>query len=178
MPTKALVASLALSLVAALSACGGESSSTTGAGPTAGAEPRTTEAAEAPRPEPKPEPKPKPGTVIEIGESQFGETVFDEDGQAIYVFTAESDDKPRCYGDCAAAWPPVLTKGEPEAGKGADQELLGTTERKDGSLQVTYRGQPLYYYANEGPNEVRCHNVVGFGGTWLAIGPDGKSLPT
>jgi predicted lipoprotein with Yx(FWY)xxD motif len=171
-----LPAGFALSLVAALAACGGEATSTTAVGPATGADraEQTTEAAE----KPKPEPKPKPGTVIEVGESQFGDTVFDEDDQAIYVFTAETDDKPSCYGDCAAAWPPVLTKGEPEAGKGADQELLGTTERKDGSLQVTYRGQPLYYYANEGPNEVRCHNVVGFGGTWLAIGPDGKSLPT
>ena len=48
---------------------------------------------------------------------------------------------------------------------------------KDGSTQVTYGGQPLYFYAHEGPGEVRCHNVDLNGGLWWVIGPDGRRRP-
>ena len=39
---------------------------------------------------------------------------------------------------------------------------------------MTYAGKPLYFYVNEGPGEVRCHNVFLNGGTWWVVGPDGK----
>jgi predicted lipoprotein with Yx(FWY)xxD motif len=158
-----------------LGACGAQE-------PPPGTEPEPTTAAaktEAPleqNPE-KPKPKPKPGTEIALGNSQFGEMLFDSNDQAIYLFDKETSDKSQCYGDCAAAWPPVLTRGEPVAGKGLKQSLLGTTERKDGTTQVTYNGHPLYFYAHEAPGEVKCHNVVGFGGTWLVLGPNGDALP-
>jgi predicted lipoprotein with Yx(FWY)xxD motif len=42
--------------------------------------------------------------------------LFDRTGQAIYIFDAEKTRKPTCYGDCARAWPPVLTTGQPVAG--------------------------------------------------------------
>ncbi|MDQ3572505.1 MAG: hypothetical protein M3383_06540 [Actinomycetota bacterium] len=124
--------------------------------------------------------KPKPeaeGTEIVVGESQFGEMVFDGSNQAIYLFDKETSTEAECYGECAEAWPPVLTDGEPVAGDGADQKLLGTTERDDGSVQVTYAGQPLYYYAHEGPGQVLCHNVSEFGGLWLVFDGAGDALP-
>ena len=114
-----------------------------------------------------------PGTEIVVSDSQFGPILFNAQQQAIYLFDKESTSASECYGDCAAAWPPVLTEGEPEAGDGVEAKLLGTTERDDGSLQVTYAGQPLYYYAHEGPGEVKCQNVFGFGGLWLVARPDG-----
>jgi predicted lipoprotein with Yx(FWY)xxD motif len=52
-----------------------------------------------------------------------------------------------CGGLCAAVyWPPVLTSGRPIAGPGIDRRALGTVRRPDGTLQVTYRGRPLYFY--------------------------------
>ena len=99
--------------------------------------------------------------------------LFDEAGQAIYIWQVERGDTPRCYGDCAAQWPPVLTDGSPVAGKGVAPALLGTTTRRDGSTQLTYGGHPLYYYAHEPPGEVTCHDVATHGGTWWAVAPDG-----
>ena len=58
------------------------------------------------------------------------------------------------------------------------QSLLGTVKRRDGKRQVTYAGQPLYYYAHEGPGEVTCHNVDEFGGLWLAVQPNGEAVPS
>jgi predicted lipoprotein with Yx(FWY)xxD motif len=120
-----------------------------------------------------PEPK---GTEVVLGDSEFGEMLYDARDQAIYVFERDSEDRSNCYGECAAAWPPVLTEGEPVAGAGVDEELLGTTKRDDGSTQVTYAGRPLYFYAHEAPGEVRCHNVDLNGGLWWVVGADGEPL--
>jgi predicted lipoprotein with Yx(FWY)xxD motif len=113
------------------------------------------------------------GTTITLGDSEFGTMLFGSNDQAIYIFENDSKGKTVCYGECAAAWPPVFTKGEPRAGEGVRQSLLGTVKRRDGRLQVTYAGQPLYFYAHEGPGEVRCHNVDLNGGFWWVVGPDG-----
>jgi predicted lipoprotein with Yx(FWY)xxD motif len=121
-------------------------------------------------------PSEPPGLEIKVAESEFGPILFDEDDRAIYLFDAEQTDRPECYGECAAAWPPVLSDGAPQAGDGAEAGLLGTTERDDGSTQVTYDGHPLYYYVDDPPGQVLCHNVVEFGGLWLVVSPDGDAV--
>ncbi len=120
--------------------------------------------------------KPKRGTRVKSGGSQFGTMLYNRKKQAIYAFDKETGKKSRCYGACAKAWPPVLTKGRPTAGGKVKAALLGTTKRRNGTRQVTYDGQPLYYYAHEGRGEVRCHNVFGFGGLWQVVGPNGAPL--
>jgi predicted lipoprotein with Yx(FWY)xxD motif len=116
------------------------------------------------------------GPEIKVADSQYGPILFDSSNQAIYLFDKENSATSQCYGACAEAWPPVLTKGEPRAGDGVDAKLLGTTERDDGSVQVTYNGHPLYYYVDDPPGEVLCHNVEEFGGLWLVVGPGGEAV--
>lgn len=113
------------------------------------------------------------GTVIKTADSQFGSILFDGEGQAIYIWEVEKSDKAECYGDCAVAWPPVLTNGAPVASGDVKSDLLGTTKRTDGTTQVTYNGHPLYYYADEKPGEVKCHNISTHGGLWWVIKPNG-----
>jgi predicted lipoprotein with Yx(FWY)xxD motif len=114
------------------------------------------------------------GTTIIAADSDFGTILYDASGQPIYLFDAETSSLPECYGECAQAWPPVLTNGAPRAKGTVQSDLLGTTRRSDGSTQVTYAGHPLYFYAHEGKYQVLCHNVNEFGGTWLAVQPNGK----
>lgn len=117
------------------------------------------------------------GTAITTRSSDFGQILFGPRRQAIYMWESEPSDTPECYAGCAEAWPPVLTDGRPRATGGVDADLLGTTKRKDGSTQVTYGGHPLYYYAHEGPGEVKCHNVATHGGLWWVVQPDGERAP-
>ncbi len=117
------------------------------------------------------------GRQVVAGAREFGTVLFDRTGQAIYLFDVEATSRPRCYGACAAAWPPVLTDGDPRAGTGVEAALLGTTQRTDGTRQVTYDGHPLYFYAHEGKNEVKCHDVFLNGGNWYALQPDGRPAP-
>lgn len=163
------VATAVLALGAA--GCGDDEDSSDSA---AGTEPATTEAAtteahatQAPAPK---------GTTVKLDDSQFGRILFDADDQAIYLFDKEGGPKSECYGECAAAWPPVLTEGDPQAAAGLKASLLGTTERDDGTTQVTYNGHPLYYYAHESPGEVTCHNVDEFGGLWLVVNAAGDAV--
>lgn len=120
--------------------------------------------------------KERPGTEVKVSDSEFGSILFDSEDQAIYLFTRESSDRSECYGACAEAWPPVLTEGEPKAGRGAKGGLLGTTERRDGTTQVTYNGHPLYYYVDDGPNQVLCQDVEEFGGIWYVVQPSGEPV--
>lgn len=111
--------------------------------------------------------------MVTTGGSDFGAMLFDGGGQAIYVFDKETTSRPECYGACAAAWPPVLTDGDPRARGDADADLLGTVRRRDGTTQVTYAGQPLYFYAHESKGQVLCHDVQEYGGLWLVVTPTG-----
>ncbi|MFI7067206.1 hypothetical protein ACIBL3_39865 [Kribbella sp. NPDC050124] len=161
----------------ALAGCGG--------GTEAGPEPTTTPApAQSSPPQPTPTDRSTPpgtatptGTGIQVAASNFGEVLFDSTGQAIYLFDKEKTATSECYDACAEAWPPVLTKAMPKALGRVEQSLLGTTRRTDGTTQVTYGGHPLYFYAHEDKNEVKCHNIPGFGGLWLAVTAAGEAAP-
>ena len=114
------------------------------------------------------------GPLVRLRDSQFGPVMFDGRARALYLFTRDGKNRSRCYGDCAVAWPPFLAKGRPRAGRGVDQSLLGTIRRRNGSRQVTYKGQPLYFYVDDPRGQVLCNNVVEFGGTWYALDAEGN----
>lgn len=136
----------------------------------------TPDPAASPQPAPDPAAPPPAATGITItsGGSAYGSMLFDGSRQAIYIWEVETSSQARCYGDCAVAWPPVLTDGAPVAAGEVSAALLGTTTRSDGTTQVTYNGHPLYYYAHEAPGEVKCHDVATHGGLWWVVQPNGN----
>jgi len=112
--------------------------------------------------------------TLTVHDSDYGRVLYDSKGFVLYAFTHDPKGKSACTGACAAAWPPFLVKRTPGAGTGARSTLLGTTRRADGTLQVTYRGRPLYYYVGDrNPGQILCQNVSEFGGLWLVVHPDG-----
>src|SRR5918992_2174412 len=165
------IAPFLVAALAALAGCGDDEDPGSEARPAENA-PAQTQAA----PERKDAPE-RTGTRITLRDSEYGPMLFDSRKQAIYIFERDRKGKAVCYGEWAEAWPPVYTDGEPRAGEGVRQSLLGTVERRDGKLQVTYAGRPLYFYDHEGPGEVRCHNVNLNGGLWWVVGADGKRRP-
>jgi predicted lipoprotein with Yx(FWY)xxD motif len=112
--------------------------------------------------------------TLTVRNSRFGRVLFDGKGRVLYGFTRDKrGGKSTCYGACAAAWPVYFKKGVLRAGNGVNRSLIGTVKRRDGRLQVTYNGWPLYYYAHEGPGQILCQNVDEFGGLWLVVRPSG-----
>ena len=159
-----------VALLACLTACGDDTS------PHADDPAATSSTTVEPTASPTPEPT-EPGTRVVVSDSEFGQMLFDSTGQAIYLFDVETTSRPRCYDACAEAWPPVLTQGDPVAGQGVDSSLLATTERADGTVQVTYNNHPLYFYAHEGKREVKCHDIFLNGGNWYVVQPGGDPAP-
>jgi predicted lipoprotein with Yx(FWY)xxD motif len=113
--------------------------------------------------------------TLTLRTTRYGRVLFDGKNRVLYGFTRDRRGGPsRCYGVCAAAWPVYFSKGSLRAGRGVNQALLGTVRRRDGRRQVRYNGWPLYYYAHEGPGEVKCQNVREFGGLWLVVRANGR----
>ena len=109
--------------------------------------------------------------------SRFGKVLFDGSGRTLYLFKRDKSARSSCSGACANAWPPFLTTKAPKAGAGARASLLGTTKRADGTVQVTYAGHPLYYFSGDKkPGQIKCENVVNFGGLWLVVSPGGAAV--
>src|SRR5262249_35345473 len=117
-----------------------------------------------------------PGTAarLSVRSTEYGKVVFGPSGKVAHVFGADHGSTSRCYGVCATAWPPLLTTGAPLAGSGVDAKLLGSTKRKDGSLQVTYGGHPLYYYSADKIGQIMCPHANMHGGLWLVVKANGQ----
>src|SRR5262249_15177450 len=116
---------------------------------------------------------PRSAARLSVHTTEFGKALFGPSGKVLYVFGADRGSTSRCYGACAAGWPPLLTKGAPLAGAGVDTKLVGMIKRTNGTLQVTYNGHPLYYYSADKIGKVMCQHANMHGGLWLIIKPSG-----
>lgn len=105
----------------------------------------------------------------------LGMVLVDSKGMTLYEFEKDNGTESSCYGECAKYWPPLLSKGEPQPSNGANASLLGTTERKDGTMQVTYNGRPLYLFIEDKkPGEANGNEFEGFGAKWFALNSAGE----
>lgn len=115
------------------------------------------------------------GIVSAAKVGDLGTVLVDSEGRTLYDFHKDKGSQSACYGACAAAWPPLLTEGNPQAQGAADRSMLGTTKRKDGTVQVTYAGLPLYtYVGDQKPGEANGNDIDQFGAEWYALQPSGQ----
>ena len=83
------------------------------------------------------------GTVLVAGSN----------GMTVYTFTKDTKDsgKSACTGGCISKWPALTVEAgaTPSGGSGVTGTLGTITREDDGTLQVTYNGLPLYFFAND-----------------------------
>ncbi len=109
-------------------------------------------------------------TVQVSKDAKLGDILTDSKGMTLYQFAKDQANVSNCSGGCATAWPPlVVAAGQaPTAGDGVTGKLDVIT-RQDGSLQVTYNGLPLYFFASDSkPGDT---NGQGVGGVWSIVHP-------
>ena len=120
------------------------------------------------------------GTTLTVHKTPIGKVVANSAGLTLYIFRKDAhgtSPKSACYGACASVWPPVLTNGTPVAGAGLEKSLLGTAKRKDGKLQVTYKGYLLYRYTDDKkPGQTKGEGSKAFGAGWYALTPKGIQI--
>ena len=86
-----------------------------------------------------------PGVYLKES-STMGKYLADEKGMSLYFFTKDIIGDSKCTEGCLDKWPLYYT-ATPVIGPGLDKEDFATITRTDGSMQVTYKGWPLYYFA-------------------------------
>jgi predicted lipoprotein with Yx(FWY)xxD motif len=115
--------------------------------------------------------------TVKAGSSSLGVILTDGAGRAVYLFEKDTGAASTCYGACAGLWPPVLTAGSPVTGGGVTASLLGTAKRTDGTIQVTYAGHLLYYFAgDQKPGDITGEGSQTFGAGWDLVAPSGKKV--
>ena len=116
------------------------------------------------------------GTKITLHTTKIGKVLATSSGMTLYLFMADKSGKSNCYGQCATYWPPLTAKGKVSAGAGIKAGLLGTTKRKTGQRQVTYKGHPLYRFKlDKGAGQVAGQGQDFFGGKWYALSSSGAA---
>jgi predicted lipoprotein with Yx(FWY)xxD motif len=126
---------------------------------------------------PTPTPTGSAAPTVMVHNGQFGQYLTDGKGRSLYRFAADTGNTSTCYGPCAAAWPPLVTAGKPTAGPGVNAADLSTTNRSDGTKQVTYFGHPLYLYtADTAPGMTNGQGLNNLGGLWWLVSPSGSNI--
>ena len=88
-------------------------------------------------------------------------------GLTLYSFAPDTPTTSKCYGSCAAYWPPVT--GTATASPGLPGRI-GTITRTGGSRQLTYNGHPLYtYIGDSAPGQAKGNNLNLNGGLWHEV---------
>jgi predicted lipoprotein with Yx(FWY)xxD motif len=88
-------------------------------------------------------------------------------GFTLYSFAPDTPSASKCYGSCAAYWPPVI--GTAPASPGLPG-TVGTITRTGGARQLTYDGHPLYtYIGDSAPGQANGNNLNLNGGLWHEV---------
>jgi predicted lipoprotein with Yx(FWY)xxD motif len=117
------------------------------------------------------------GAVVKLGQSGLGQILVDSHGRTLYLWAHDKHHSSTCYGYCAAYWPALTTKGKPRAIGGARKALLGTTRRRDGRMQVTYHGHPLYRFSGDTKaGDTTGEGLTDFGGRWDPVSAAGLAV--
>ncbi len=124
---------------------------------------------------------------IILNETSLGKVLTDKDGKTLYFFTRDATGNSQCTGNCLTNWPVFSLTGNLRLGAGLEASDFGTISRSDGTMQITYKDWPLYYYAQDAEKgDVKGENV---GKLWFVartdytvmlvnhqlVGNDGKS---
>lgn len=138
-------------------------------------------------PTPQPTPSASTGTgagassvvSLKVQTSSQGSYLVDSQGKSLYVFAADTTNNSTCNGACARVWPPfTVPQGQTaQAQTGITESQIGSITRSDGTQQVTYHGQPLYYYAqDQSPGQTNGQGISSFGALWYLVQPNGSPL--
>ncbi|WP_293265055.1 hypothetical protein [Neptunomonas sp.] len=72
-----------------------------------------------------------------------GSILANTKGMTLYTFDKDVQGISKCYGPCEQKWPPLQSKTE------VNEMGFSTVLRKDGSLHVRYKNQPLYLWVGD-----------------------------
>ena len=115
------------------------------------------------------------------GKSSKENIVVNSRGRAVYDLTGDSKKHPECTkaNTCFMFWHPVTVSSAKKLTKAAGiKGKLGTWHR-NGFVQATLGGHPLYTFVEDRAKHVAIgEGIKSFGGTWHVWRTSGKAAPT
>jgi predicted lipoprotein with Yx(FWY)xxD motif len=153
--TKVLIPGLAASL--ALAACGSSSSSK-----------NTTAATQSQPTASQPSASASSSALVKTASSKLGTVLVDAQGMTLYRLSGEQSGKFICTSTaCLQVWHPLtVPAGSAPSGTVGS---LATVKRPDGREQITFKGQPLYTFAqDQAPGQTNGEGIKDVG-TWMAV---------
>ncbi len=106
---------------------------------------------------------------------KLGAFLVDAKGMTLYIYKKDAASTSNCTGQCLANWPALIANGSLTAGSGVTGKLDSFTRADNGAKQVTYDGQPLYYFM--GDKKPGDATGQGKGGVWF-VAPVSSSAPS
>jgi predicted lipoprotein with Yx(FWY)xxD motif len=112
------------------------------------------------------------GVTVGTATTGLGVVLTGANGLTLYTHAGDTATTSTCTASCLAAWPPVTVASAQQAAAAPGVNgQLATFVRPEGSIQVTYDGQPLYYWQGDSkPGDVTGQGKAGFS-VALASGP-------
>jgi predicted lipoprotein with Yx(FWY)xxD motif len=161
------VLKLSLPAIAAsllIAACGSSSSSS------------TTNSSASTQPAAQTTSSPSSAVVVKTASNSLGTILVDSQGMTLYHLSGEQNGKFICTGStCVSIWHPLITpsSGAPSSEVGS----LGTVKRPEGTMQVTYKGTPLYTFTgDQQAGETKGQGIKDVG-TWSAVTTSSSGTP-
>ena len=106
------------------------------------------------------------------GSTKTEAIVINTKGRAVYTLSGDTTKHPKCTkaGGCFQFWPPVTVSSAKGLSKAAGVKGKLGVFKRNGIMQVTLGGHPLYTFANDHKkNNATGEGVVAFGGTWHVV---------
>jgi len=111
---------------------------------------------------------PNPAAVSTASRSTVGVVLVGANGHTLYRLMTDTPGTSTCTGSCAQLWPPLtVTAGTRPVGASGLGGTLSSFTRSDGTTQVAYNGEPLYYYAQDTTTSDALGE--GVGGVWFTV---------
>lgn len=92
-------------------------------------------------------------------------------GLAVYTLSGDSKAHPKCTkaNGCFKFWPPVVVSSAGKLSKASGIKGSLGTWRRNGIIQVTLAGHPLYTFFKDKRGSATGEGIAGFSGTWHVV---------
>jgi predicted lipoprotein with Yx(FWY)xxD motif len=114
--------------------------------------------------------------LVKSASNSLGTILIDSQGMTLYHLSGEQNGKFICTSTaCLGVWHPLIAPSS--AAPSGEVGSLGTVKRPEGTMQVTYKGTPLYTFTGDQQSGETKGQGIKDVGTWSVITTSSNSTP-
>jgi predicted lipoprotein with Yx(FWY)xxD motif len=120
---------------------------------------------------------PSSAVLVKSASNSLGTILIDAQGMTLYHLSGEQNGKFICTSTaCLGVWHPLIapSSGAPSGEVGS----LGTVKRPEGTLQITYKGTPLYTFTGDQQSGETKGQGIKDVGTWSVVTTGSSGTPS